>query len=161
LQNGVAGVFAQSLFCRQLAHISLEAQKGVGARQSGFDMQATHSPLPVSQTGLSPEQLAFDVQPLRHRRSWASQMGVEPLQSALLVHCTHSPVGRQIGALAAQSELPRHATHVAFCVLQSGVGVAQSAFFRHCPQAPVLGSHWGVGRGHATALVPVHDAWHW
>lgn len=154
-------MLAQSLFCRQLAHVSSGEQKGVGARQSPFDMQATQSPLPVSQIGLSPEQPAFDVQPLRHRRSWASQMGVEPPQSESLMHCTHCPVGRQIGALAAQSELPRQATHSALCVLHSGVGVAQSVFFWHCSQAPVVALHLGATCGHLTGLVPVHDAWHW
>ena len=119
-------MLAQSLFCRQLTHAWSGLQKGVGARQSAFDMQATHSPLAVLQSGLSPEQPAFDVQPLRHRLSWASQMGVAPLQSALLRHCTHSPVGRQIGALAAQSAFARQETQVAVCVLHNGVGVAQS-----------------------------------
>jgi hypothetical protein len=154
-------VLAQSLFCRQLAHVSSGEQKGVGGRQSPFAMQATHSPLPVSQIGLSPEQPAFDVQPLRQRRSWASQMGVEPLQSELLMHCTHCPVGRQIGALAAQSELPRQATHRALCMLHSGVGAAQSPFFWHCSQAPVVELHKGAICGHRTGLLPVHDAWHW
>lgn len=154
-------MLAQSLFCRQLAHVSSGEQKGVGALQSPFDKQATHSALPVSQIGLSPEQPAFDVQPLRQRRSWASQMGVEPLQSELLMHCTHCPVGRQIGALAAQSELPRQATHSALCVLQSGVGAAQSPFFWHCSHAPVLELQWGVTCGHLTGFVPVQDAWHW
>jgi hypothetical protein len=70
-------------------------------------------------------------------------------------------VGRQIGALAAQSELPRQATHSALCKSHSGVGVAQSPFFWHCSQAPVVVLHWGVTCGHLTGLVPVHDAWHW
>jgi hypothetical protein len=79
----------------------------------------------------------------------------------LLRHCTHWPVGTQIGALAAQSEFARHATHVESCVLQRGAGAAQSVFCWHCPHAPVLESHLGALRGHVVAFVPVHDGWHW
>ena len=151
-------MLAQSLFCRQLAHCSSGVQNRVGAEQSRFDMQATHSALAVSQIGLSPEQFAFDVQPPRQRRSSGLQIGVAPLQSAFVMHCTHSPVARQIGALAAQSVLARQAAQVALSVLHNGVGLAQSPFCWHCPHAPVLELHLGAFRGHAGALVPVHDA---
>ena len=90
-----------------------------------------------------------------------SQIGVAPLQSALLRHWTHSPVARQMGALAAQSEFARQATQVESCVLQSGTGAAQSDFCWHCPHAPVVVLHMGVSRGHMVAFVPVHEGWHW
>jgi hypothetical protein len=53
----------QSLFWRQVEHSLPCVQNDVGALQSIFTRHATQSPLPVSQTGRSPEQFAFDVQP--------------------------------------------------------------------------------------------------
>lgn len=151
---------AQSLFCRQLEHQSFEVQKGVGAAQSRLDLQATHSELSVSQIGSSPEQPAFDVQPAR-QRSFPAQMGVAPPQSALLMHWTHSPVARQMGAPAAQSVFARQATQLPVCASHKAAGAAQSSFVRHSAHAPVVASHFEALRGQAVGFVPVHEAWHW
>lgn len=136
-------------------------QNGVGAEQSRLDLQATHSALSVSQIGSPPEQPAFDVQPGRQRRFPGSQMGVAPPQSALLMHWTHSPVARQMGALAAQSVSARQATQLPVRASHKAAGAAQSLFCRHCAHAPVVASHFEVLRGQAVGFVPVHDAWHW
>jgi hypothetical protein len=151
---------AQSVFCRQLEHCSCAVQNGVGAVQSTLDLQATHSALAVSQIGSSPEQPAFDVQPARQR--WLpAQMGVAPPQSSLLMHWTHSPVARQMGALAAQSVFARQVTQLPVCASHKAVGAAQSSFVRHSAHAPVVASHFEASRGQAVGVVPVHEAWHW
>jgi hypothetical protein len=155
------GVEVQSLFCKHAEQCCSCVQNGAGAAQSAFVVHVTHSALATSQILLSPEQSALDVQPPRQRRFPESQMGVDPPQSALERHCTQAPVARQMGALAAQSELVRQATQLPSVALQRAAGAAQSLFCRHCAQAPVAGSHLVVLRGQGVALVPVHEAWHW
>lgn len=112
---------------------ALEAQ-----RPSWWDMQ---TPGPMLEHSASALQA-------RHALVAALQIGVEPEQVELSVHCTQAPVLAHVGwatSTAAHCAEAVQPAQVWESVLQTGVDPEQLVLVRHCTHLFVLVSHTGVG----------------
>jgi hypothetical protein len=101
---------------------------------------------------------ASDAQPGRHLNVLGSQTGAVPAQSEFERHATHAPCEtRQRGLLAGQSPFEAHSTHS--CVVRSHTLVSpeQSVDELQPTQAPVLVSQSRLSPGQDALLV--HAAW--
>ena len=76
-------------------------------------VHSTQTPVPVSQTGVAPEQLAFDVHGVGARTHSLRVLHVSPVgQSVAFTHSTQRPLAVHTGRVTfLQSVAERHCTH--------------------------------------------------
>lgn len=128
LPSHFGAVVGQSVSRRHWTHFSSDEQNGVAVfLQSIAVRHCTQAERFGSHSGAVAGQSPFDLQPVRHFNSSASQIGVADGQSEFDKHCTQLP-RKHFGAVAPQSLLPRQATHCFVRSSQKGRPAGQSVF---------------------------------
>jgi hypothetical protein len=156
-QTGVVPEHAVAFVAEHWAQAPLPWQAGVAPPQSASPAQARQTCVVVLQTGVAPPHWTFDVQGT-HVPLAVKQTGVAPEQAVALVveHWPHAPPGWQAGVAPPQSASPAQARQTCVVVLQTGAEPPHWAFDVQGTHVPLIVKQTGVAPEQAVALVPEH-----